>query len=187
MKIVISDALVTAVTGHAEKNGEERVPGGKSLTFSASVHPRVLAELDENLPTVLYDEDEIPCIEGLGPIEWIPEYEKALFSIGLASDDRKDDLQFTAATVKKIGFLVRPGFLADIWFTVKVNANKKQHGELDYLLQQKVAIGIKKATQIPLRPSADEEEKGKGKQPELPEIKPLLDKEGEPAAGRAKH
>lgn len=166
MKIVIPDAIVTAVTGHAEANGEEKIPGGKSLTLEASIHPKLLAELRENLPEVLYDEDEIPRVEGLGWLEWLPEYEKAVVQVGLASAERKDDLTFTAADLKKIRFFARPGFLADIKFTVKVNANKAQHGELDYLLQQKVHIAIKKATQVRI------EEKSEGKkddkQPDLP-------------------
>lgn len=189
MKLTIPDAEVIAVTGHAEKNGEVRVPGGKSLTFEASVSPRVLREFDTKLPEMFY-EDDIPRVDGLGSIEWVPEYEKAIFQIGLASEDRKNDLLFTSADVKKVSFVVRPGFLVDLKFTVKVNANKKQHGELDYMHGQKVSVSLKKATQRRIDEKEDdagETDKAAkaGKQGDLPEIQPLLSKD-DLAKGRDK-
>jgi hypothetical protein len=203
MKIVIPDAILTAVTSHAEKNGEERIPGGKSLTIEATVPPRMLNELQAGLIDVFY-EDGIPRVEGLGWCEWLLEYEKAICQITPAGEDAEDEeeedaeagdpkknLTFTKADVKKLAFLVRPGFLVDLKFTVRINANKAQHGELDYLLQQKVRIAIKKATQVRIEEKAKSD--GADKQPALPgtegappttdgkPIEPLLKNEPEPA------
>lgn len=168
MKFLIPDALVTAVTGHAEKNGEEAIHGGKSLTIEASVDPKVLKELDEQLPEMFYNENDIPRVEGLGVVQWMKEYEKAVFQVGLAAAERDGDLTFTAADVKKISFFVKPGFLVNLKFTVKVNANKPQHGELDYLLQQKCHVTIKKAHQVRIPDGKPKAKEGDDKQQSLP-------------------
>jgi hypothetical protein len=172
MKFKITDAVCNAVTSHAEKDGEEHVPGGKSLTLQAQVAPKTLAELSPKLAEMFF-EDEIPVVPELGWIAWEPEYENAVFTIKAAdADEDVEPMLFTKAGVKKIFFRLRAGFLADLKCTVKVSANTEQNGQLDMLLRQAVEFTIKKATQVRIDEKTDEAKPSEAandpNQPQLP-------------------
>jgi hypothetical protein len=177
MRLELSKALVTAVTSFTEKNGEVHIPGGKAVKLKFVLAPHELGKhFSEQLEEMLF-KGEFPREPKVGALPWTPEYENAVFRIAIHDEDRErntkgnlvfsdeeaDKLTFTAAKLGDFEFAAREGFLVDVSCTVKVNANKLQNGELDYMLRQNVDVSIKKAVQATVQ-QAEAEAKGKEKE-----------------------
>jgi hypothetical protein len=180
MKITATDALVTAVTTLGENHGEDVVVA-LAVRLECQVLPRMLHQFDRKLLPLLFT-DDIPTVPGINVIKWKFEYEKAAAMIG--------GLQFAGADVKNIKISPRAGFLIDLGLTVKVYGDADMRGKLTGLIKKKVNLSLEKMTQKTIEEAVDEAEEQDpedSRQGSIPQITPLLDKNGKPNAARAKH
>lgn len=162
MKLSANDALVVAVTNLGENHGEEIVPA-TSIKLRFRMVPRLLNQFSRHLPTMIFDEQQVPRVPELGSLHWKPEYEKAAFSIA--------GQQFTKADVKKISFWATDGFMVEVELSVKVNADEDGRGVLTGLVKQEVIFALEKMTQKRIEDAAEPPVGGEKKdesQPPLP-------------------
>jgi len=173
MKIVISKALVAAVTNIAEIHGEVIVPAN-ALKLEGAVPVDILDEFSTALKGMLF-KDDIPRIPEIGMMQWHTEYENASMAIG--------GMKFNNVEVSKITFSPEPGFYVSLVLTVKVHADEERAGKLAALLKHTVKVTLEKMTQKAIQEVEDPEA---AQQPQLPAITPLLTSEKLDEVAKAK-